>query len=52
MTVKIGPKEQRARELREAAAARVKQGTGKLKTKVRAKAVGKVQNIKMSRRGE
>jgi hypothetical protein len=52
MTVKIGPKEQRQRELREAAATRIKKAGGTVRTKVKAKIVGKVQNTKFSRRGE
>jgi len=46
MPVKIGPKEQRARELREARASKPK---GVRRTT--AKAIGKVRNVKGSRRG-
>jgi hypothetical protein len=52
MTAKIGPKEQRQRELREAAAARITKAGGTVRTKAKAKIVGKVQSIKISRRGE
>lgn len=52
MTAKIGPKEQRARELREQAATRLKKAGGTVRTKAKAKIVGKVQNVKMSRRGD
>jgi len=51
MATKIGPKEQRQRELREAAASRVRKAGKAGVERVKAKVVGKVQNVKASRRG-
>ena len=49
---KVGPKELRQRELREAAANKVKAKTKSGLARVKAKIVGKLQNIKASRRGK
>ena len=50
MTTKIGPKEQRLREMREETARRTKQNEALVKGKVKAKAIGRVVSIK-ARRG-
>jgi hypothetical protein len=48
---KIGPKETELRALREARVAANKQLIDKSATKVKAKAIGKVVNIKAAKRG-
>lgn len=50
MTTKIGPKEQRLREMREEMARRTRQNEALIKGKLKAKAIGQVVSIKASTR--